>query len=163
MIYLNGKDRFVPAVEMRAAVNGLENVLFHDFRMEHWQFLPMKRAFMDVLREDHRSIAMSEDAEYKEGMEKAQYFTLTIMAEAYPVLAYLKNSDADVKIGQYCCTFGDREISNYVVKVGEAVCDKKDGKGVWREGIYRISKVEPPEMKVRLNKSAVAQRGTAQG
>lgn len=147
MVYLNGKDRFIPAVEMRAAVNGLENVLFHDFRMEHWQFLPMKRAFMDILREDHRSIAISEDKEYKDGMEKAQYFAKNILAEVYPLLAYLANADSGVKVGQYCCTFGDQEVSNYVVKVGEAVCDRKDGKGVWREGIYRISNVKPPEYK----------------
>lgn len=147
MIYLSSKERFVPTVEMRASVNGLENVLYHDFRMEHWQFMPMKRAFMDVLRDDHRIIVQTEDADYRKGLENSQYFTLAIMAEVYPLLAYLKSTDAEMKIGQYCCTFGDKEVSNYVVKVGEAVCDMKDGGGVWREGIYRISTVEPPEMK----------------
>lgn len=146
MIYLQGATEFVPVVEMEHSILGLSNTLYHSFKLEHWQFLPMERAFMDVLREDHRYIVNSEDEEFQKGMEMAKYFSASTLAEVYPVLSYLVNHDAEVKVGQYCCTIGTREISNYVVKVGEAECQPKDGKGVWREGIYRISSVRPPEM-----------------
>lgn len=168
-MFIPGQNGFVPVVEMKAAVNGLESVLYHDFRLEHWQFMPMKRAFMDVLRADQRISAVMFDAmqaieikmrkleraleeseeymekkEYKEKMEASQYFTFNALVRVYPMLSYLKN--ADVKVGEYCCMFGNKEVSNYVVKVGEAVYDREDGNDVWREGIYRISNIKPPEL-----------------
>ena len=148
MVYLSSTEKFVPAGEIPMMVNGMQNSLYHNIKMEHWQYLPIKKAFMDVLREDHRVIALSEDDKFKAGMEKSQYFTNSVLAEMYPLLSYLVGSDKQIRIGQYCCTFGTRGESNYVVKVGEAVCESKEGgKEIWREGIYRISTVEPPEMK----------------
>ena len=148
MIYLSSRGNFIPAVEMKVMVNGLENALYHDYRMEHWQVLPMRRAFMDVLREEHRRIVTTEDMEIKVGLEEAQYYTMSVLVQIYPLLAYLKNQDSEIKVGQYCCMFGDKDVSNYLVKVGEAVCEKKEENAkIWKEGIYRISNVEPPEFK----------------
>ena len=148
MVYLASERKFVPAGEMLMVVNGLQNSLYYNIRMEHWQYMPVKKAFMDVLRDDHWRIVSAEDEEFKTGMESAHYYMSSVLGEMYPAISYLTGIDKQVKIGEYCCTFGTREVSNYVVKVGEAVCEPKDGgKEVWREGIYRVSNVVPPEMK----------------
>ena len=145
MIYLSSREMFIPAVEMKVSVNGLDNALYHSFRMEQWQILPMKRAFMDVLREEHRRIVTTDNAELKDGLEKAQYYTMDVLVQVYPVLAYLEGKDSEIRVGQYCCMFGDQEKSNYIVKVGEAEFKMQDGENVWRKGIYRLSNVKPPE------------------
>lgn len=148
MVYLSGKEKFVPVGEIVMMVNGLQNSLYHDIKMEHWQYMPIRKAFLDVLREEHRIIVFSEDEEFKSGMEKSKYFTISVLAEMYSFLEYLVGSDHQIPVGEYCCTFGTQGESNYVVKVGEAVCESQNGEGkIWREGIYRISTVEPPEKK----------------
>jgi hypothetical protein len=125
----------VYALELDILVLGRKMSIFYNYDISPENYRDLKNACK--LLEAYENSRCLDQA-----MGEVNYFTCSLLTMVYPFMEYLKNQDHSIKVGEFCLAFGYSGKMNFVVKVGDGANEDGD----WREGIYRISTLKPPEM-----------------